>query len=134
MKATTAIRSLFRKKQKHPIPSTPSTQQITSSSVEHLAQSPSLPGHSSLHEEQAPAPAPRLKHKRSGALVETLPVIVASEEPLLSPELEPFPRYSHSMDIERYGAQFGGEHLYPQIVVTPASIDGNPGDRDSMLL
>lgn len=132
MKATTALRSLFRKKQKNTIPSTPSTQQTTSSSSEHLAQSPSSPGHAAIHVEQAHVP--RLKHKRSGALEERLPVIVASEEPLLSTELEPFPRYSHSMDIERYEAQFGGEHLYPQIVVTPASIDGNPGDRDSMLL
>lgn len=46
-----------------------------------------------------------------------------TEEPL--PHVnEPFPRYSYSFDVSRYM-----ENLYPSIVVTPASVDGDQEER-----
>jgi len=46
------------------------------------------------------------------------------EEDPLPHTTEPFPRYSHSFDITRYM-----QDHYPQIVVTPASVEGDPEER-----
>lgn len=122
-KATTALRTLFRRKAKSTHASTQPLLEEASSSDEHLTQIDSSP-------QQTPEPvvaSKTLKHKRSDAVICPPEMLPIDEDPVPQP-IEPFPRYSHSFDITRYMQD--ESHLQcPHIVVTPASVDGDPEER-----
>jgi len=122
-KATIALKTLFRRTTKSTNYGTGALLEKGSSSDEHLTRTASSPG-------QSPDSVPTcyiLKHKRSDAVI-GLPAIMLIEEEPQSYASEPFPRYSYSFDVSRNMQDH--KHIeYPHIVVTPASMDGDPGDR-----
>jgi len=113
------LKTLFRRKAKSAAAGTQPLLDGGCSSEEHLTQTasshPESPEQGSAHK--------TLKHKRSEAEL-GLPEIMLIEEDPLPHTIEPFPRYSHSFDITRYM-----QDHYPQIVVTPASVEGDPEER-----